>query len=243
MTYEAVLTYGDSKIPYRVIPDASKTTGVSIHVDPDGSVTVDAPPEQGPDKIALAVQRRARWIVTHVDEATNRFKHLLPKDYVSGEESLYLGRRYMLRVEQVNKASKVARLKGNKLIVKVTNTSPEVVKPIVKAWYKARARDYFGRIIAEKVKMLSWIKSAPPFQIQEMKRQWGSCSPNGKILLNPHLIKAPRPCIEYVVLHELAHLKHHDHSPEFYRIIDRHLPSWQQHKRILDNMVELLHAE
>lgn len=243
MTYEAVLTYGDNKIPYRVIPDATKTTRVSIHVDPDGSVTVDAPLEQGRDKIAVAVQRRARWIVTNVEEATNRFKHLLPKNYVSGEEALYLGRRYMLRVEQTDGGSKIARLKGNKLTIRTLDTSPHKVKPIVKAWYKARARDYFGRLIEEKSSILPWIKAAPSFQIQEMKRQWGSCSPNGKILLNPHLIKAPRPCIEYVVLHELAHLKHHDHSPEFYRIIDNHLTMWRQNKRMLDNMVEQLHAE
>ncbi len=71
-----------------------------------------------------------------------------------------------------------------------------------------------------------------------MKVQWGSCSPAGRITLNPHLVKAPRECIDYVLLHELCHLRHHNHSPQFYRSLDRHMPRWRAIKERLDGMAE-----
>ncbi|WP_164661332.1 M48 family metallopeptidase [Tropicibacter sp. Alg240-R139] len=243
MSYQATLTYGDYRIPYRVNADPRKSSKIAIHVDPDGSVTVDAPPEYDASQVSKAVLRRARWVVSNVEDANNRFRHLRPKRYVSGEEVLYLGRRYMLRVEPDADAKPKAKLRGNKLIVTPRQSDSEAVQPIVRAWYRSKARDYYARLIDEKSQELPWITTPPPFRLQDMTRQWGSCSPGGSILLNPHLIKAPRPCIEYVVLHELAHLKHHDHSPEFFRLIDRNLPGWRSHKSLLDNMVEHLVAQ
>jgi hypothetical protein len=71
-----------------------------------------------------------------------------------------------------------------------------------------------------------------------MTVQWGSCSPAGRITLNPWLVKAPRECIDYVLLHELSHLLHHNHSPKFYRALDRHMPAWRTVKARLDGMAE-----
>lgn len=75
-------------------------------------------------------------------------------------------------------------------------------------------------------------------RLQLMTVQWGSCSPSGRITLNPLLVKAPRECIDYVLLHELCHLLHHNHSPKFYRTLDRHMPNWRAVKEKLDNMAE-----
>lgn len=71
-----------------------------------------------------------------------------------------------------------------------------------------------------------------------MTVQWGSCSPSGRITLNPLLVKTPRECIDYVLLHELCHLLHHNHSPRFYRALDRHMPNWRAVKERLDEMAE-----
>jgi predicted metal-dependent hydrolase len=83
----------------------------------------------------------------------------------------------------------------------------------------------------------------PPMRLLEMQKQWGSCSPSGQVILNPHLVKAPRECIEYVIVHELAHLKHHDHGAEFWKLIDTYVPGWQTAKKTLDAMSELLLTE
>ncbi len=73
-----------------------------------------------------------------------------------------------------------------------------------------------------------------------MRTQWGSCSPNGELLLNPQLVKAPRHCIDYVIFHELCHLKEHNHSPAYYKLLGRSLPDWEQRKAELDNLAEIL---
>jgi len=87
---------------------------------------------------------------------------------------------------------------------------------------------------------LRWVRTAPTLRLQTMKVQWGSCSPAGRLTLNPHLVKAPRECIDYVLLHELCHLKEHNHARRFYQLLDMHMPRWQQRKARLDSMAEIL---
>lgn len=76
-----------------------------------------------------------------------------------------------------------------------------------------------------------------------MEKRWGSCTADGTIVLNPHLIKAPRECIDYVILHELVHLKHHNHSPEFWKTISFADADWQRKKDLLDGAAEQLTAK
>lgn len=77
-------------------------------------------------------------------------------------------------------------------------------------------------------------------RLQIMKVQWGSCSPAGRLTLNPDLVKAPRECIDYVLLHELCHLKEHNHSRNFYRLLERHLPRWRRNKERLDELADIV---
>ena len=76
-----------------------------------------------------------------------------------------------------------------------------------------------------------------------MQRQWGSCSTSQSLTLNPHLIKTPRDCIDYVLVHELVHMVHHHHGPEFFRLLDQSIPDWQKTKSKLDKLVEVVMNE
>ncbi|ABF62517.1 hypothetical protein TM1040_3548 (plasmid) [Ruegeria sp. TM1040] len=238
-----VLTYGDERIPYDVSQDERRTSKVAIHVDPDGSVSVEAPPGFSECRIAEAVQRRARWVIKHVQEARERHKHRMPKEYVSGEQVLYLGRRYVLKVIPVDGPPKPASLVGSRLQVETQRQTSEDIRARVRAWYKVRGRDYLARRLEQVSKSLPWVRQVPALRLLEMKRQWGSCSPSGEIIVNTHLVKAPRPCIDYVLIHELAHLKHHDHGPEFWSLLDNHAVGWRKDKAQLDNLVEILTAD
>lgn len=82
-----------------------------------------------------------------------------------------------------------------------------------------------------------WVEERPPLRILTMQTQWGSCSLNGRITLNPHLVKAPRECIDYVILHELCHIAEHNHSERFYRLMGQVMPNWEEVKERLDGMV------
>ncbi|MNG12944.1 WLM domain protein [compost metagenome] len=85
-----------------------------------------------------------------------------------------------------------------------------------------------------------WVTERPPLRILTMQTQWGSCSPNGRITLNPHLVKAPRECIDYVILHEFCHIAEHNHSEHFYRLMSQVMPGWEKTKGRLDGMANRL---
>jgi predicted metal-dependent hydrolase len=240
MTKHFTLVYGDARIPYRVVKVPTRASRVAIHVDPDGSVTVDAPVGFPDEAVQKAVQKRARWITTHVTEANHRHAQVRPREYISGEQVLYLGRRYMLKVVPTDQPTKLVRLRGNKLEVQTKSGNFDEIRGRVRAWYRTKARDYFAHRLAHLSDALPWINEAPRFRLLEMSRQWGSCAPTGQIILNPHLVKTPRHCVDYVIVHELAHHRHHNHSQEFFRLLNTIVPDWQSHKRVLDGMVEVV---
>lgn len=238
---EFSIAYGDQRIPYLVrIQPERKIHRVAIHVEPDGRVIVDAPTQATPSKIKTAVAARARWINKQVNEARQRMANVLPRDYVSGESLLYLGRRYRLRVSIEEVDAVAVRLKGSFIEVRIAEWNGETIKAALLGWYRERAKAVFLSRLEPMVASLRWLGQVPPIRLQAMKVQWGSCSPSGRLTLNPLLVRAPWECIDYVLLHELCHLKEHNHSKRFFRMLDAHMPSWRTTKVKLDNLAEVV---
>ncbi len=238
---ERSVRYGDEIIRYTLRHRPERKSGrVAIHVEPDGRVLVDAP-EGAPDwQVRDAVTARARWIHGHLAAIRRRRAQVLPREYVSGESLLYLGRRYCLKVVIRGEDSPSVRIRGGYIQVFVHQRNPEAVRVALNDWYRGRARIVFGERLAAIASSLRWMREAPPLRLQVMKVQWGSCSPGGRLTLNPHLVKVPRECIDYVLLHELCHLKEHNHSKSFYRLLERQLPQWRRKKERLDELAELV---
>jgi predicted metal-dependent hydrolase len=117
---------------------------------------------------------------------------------------------------------------------------PAAVRRRLKQWYREKSEAYFARKLPELVSRFDGIAGVPGFQLLAMEKQWGSCSPAGRMSLNPSLIKAPVHCVEYVLIHELCHLIEHNHSKRFYGLLDRHCPDWRASKRELDSLAEQL---
>lgn len=234
------LRYGDERIPYTVSVVEGRSARIAVHVHPDGSVAVDAPPERSDEEIARAVHKRARWIMDHVAEARERFRHVSPREHVSGEQVLYLGRRYVLKVIADPEDPGTVRLRGARLEVRVMEPNPAKVRALMGLWYRDRATAYFRRRLGVLSDRAAWVDQPPPFRLAEMTRQWGNCSPGGDLALNIHLIKAPRDAVDYVLAHELVHLRHHHHGPAFLALMDQFHPGWRAAKRRLDGMVEVL---
>lgn len=237
------ITYGDEKISFaiRFVPKLARLKQrVAIHVHPDGAVKVDAPEGTNASAVIAAVRRRARWIWQRQNEYHERIKHVLSREYVSGESHFYLGKRYTLKVILHRTAPQGVKLLRGRLEVTTRSKDADVVRALLDAWYRLRAEDVFARRIAACAAMASWIKTTPGFRLLTMRTQWGSCSPKGKLLLNPHLVKAPGPCVDYVIFHELCHLKEHNHSAKFYSLLGGLLPDWQKWKSELDELAEHL---
>lgn len=231
------IAYGDEVIIFSLRRQPSRTVArIAIHVDPDARVWVDAPDAAPLADVLAAVKKRARWISQHVGAAKARLAHVLPREYVSGESLHYLGRRYRLKVVVDAEARAQARMRGAFITVTTSQHTPITVRAALDTWYRQRAREVFAHRLAVTAAPLRWVKQLPPTRLQFMTVQWGSCSPAGRITLNPLLVKAPRECIDYVLLHELCHLLHHNHSPRFYRALDRHMPNWRAVKERLDDM-------
>lgn len=234
------LRYGDEKIEYMVVRNARLTSKVRIHVHPDGAVEVEAPEGRSSQDIARAITKRARWVSLQLANVRANQAYALPRSYVSGETHFYLGRRYQLKVIETDREPPSVALKAGHIRVTLRKADPAAVRRRLREWYRDRAADYLARRLSDVSSTIGWLKHVPPIKLMTMKKQWGSCSPAGAIHLNPDLVRAPRDCIDYVIVHELCHLREHNHSKRYYNLLSRQLPSWKATKARLDAMAELL---
>jgi predicted metal-dependent hydrolase len=233
--------YGTEEISYQVRFLASKSGKIAIHIHPNGSVQVDAPAGSELRDVKQVVQKRARWLTQHLTRIREQQSEVLPRRYISGESHFYLGRRYSLKVLDSDGAKPAVKMFRGQLQIDTLDRSAETIKGLLWSWYLSHAREVFQRRTAALAPGIIWLKGyIPPIKLLTMKKQWGSCSPKGNILLNPHLVKAPRECIDYVILHEICHLQEHNHSPEFYRLLSQLMPDWKTIKARLDGMAEVL---
>ncbi|WP_019868154.1 M48 family metallopeptidase [Methylovulum miyakonense] len=239
---QQTIRYGSEEIHYQVTFLTRKTSKIVIHIHPDGRVQVDAPEDADLQQIKQAVLKRARWLSLNLFRIREARSEVLPRQYISGESHFYLGKRYPLKIVALaNNHPPTVKLLRGQLHVATADRSSEKVRQLLKDWYASHARQVFHRRLNALVPSVLWLNGESlTIKLLTMKKQWGSCSPQGHILLNPHLIKAPTECIDYVIIHELCHLKEHNHSPEFYRLLSLQMPGWKQIKIKLDGMAELL---
>ena len=235
--------YGDHKISYQLTENPSLRTKIRIHIHSDGIVEVETPPAKTPEDITKAIYKRARWISNRLNENSVVRANVLPRAYISGETHFYLGRRYQLKVSENNEAPSSVKLKGGHIQIILPIIDRTAIKRRLNVWYRDRALEYFQRRVESLSSNIPWIELAPTIKLFSMQKQWGSCSPKGALYLNPWLVRAPRECIEYVIIHEMCHLKEHNHSKKFYRLLDQQLPNWRHLKIKLDGMAELLLSE
>lgn len=222
------LRYGDEIISYSVRRRPERREGrIAVHVEPDGRVCVDAPVGAMQQSVHAAVSKRAPWIWRHARGASQRVSPLEGQRFVGGAPVLYLGRRYKLKIEVDAWAVAHCTLRGPNLRVAAPSDSEALIREQVAGWYLERARNVLPQRLAAIVHELPWIERPPTLRVRPMTRRWGSCSPAGVLTINPALMCAPRDCVDYVLLHELCHIKHADHSPAFYARLARHMPGWR----------------
>lgn len=235
---EHSLVYGDEIIRFTREDRTSGVRRVLIQVHPDCSITVQAPSNTPQEDVIAAVKKRVRWIYSQLKTFRSQLEHSTPRKFVSGESHYYLGKQYVLKVIELNDQSPYVKLLRGKIEIGLSNKSSANVKALLNAWYKERANEILHRRLTAVIEQALWVKNIPPLRIQVMHKQWGSCSPNGRLTLNTYLVKAPRECIDYVILHELCHIAEHNHSKKFYRLMTQVMPSWDKVKAKLDGMVE-----
>jgi predicted metal-dependent hydrolase len=226
------IQFGSKKIDFLVEYSARKTLGITVTSDLD--VLVKAPVDSSMDKIKEKLLKKAAWII----KQQSFFLSFQPKTperrYIGGETHLYLGRQYLLKIEPSKKDS--VKLKGK--FIEVHTSDKSKVKGLVKEWYLLHAKSKFKEIAQPLIDKFKKHKVEPDSIVfREMPTRWGSCTPKGKIILNPELIKAPKGCIEYVIIHELCHLIYHDHTQKFIDLQTKEMPDWEKWKSKLENLL------
>lgn len=225
------LTYGRDTIRYEVRFLASRQT-LAIEVHPDSRVLVRAPVDCPEAVIAERVQKRAAWISRQLAEF-ERYRPRTPaRQYINGESHLYLGRQYRLKLLPGDTAS-VKFTRGQLLVTLPGEPEAERVRALLQRWYLDHARAVFTEVLDACLPSFKGVEH-PRLIVRAMQSRWGSLSRAGSMTLNVNLVRAPRPCIEYVVTHELCHTKHRDHDARFFKLLGQVMPDWEQRKQRLE---------
>lgn len=222
--------FGSREINYELTYQERKTLGIRVY--PDCKVRVIAPNETTEEKLKSKLREKAPWIIKQQLEFLSYHPLTPPRQFVNGETHLYLGRQYKLKIEDAPK-NEVKVYRGRLMLFKKENASPA---NILSEWYREKAAVHFQDILN---KVLPLFKrygiSTPDLLIRYMPTRWGSCTVKGKVILNPDLVKAPKGSIEYVIIHELCHLVHHNHTRAFYDLQEYIMPDWKKWKERLEN--------
>ncbi len=226
---------GKETLEFNLVYSDRKT--LSINIDPELTVKVLAPIGKPLDEIVSRVKRRAPWIWKQINHFERFHPIQPPRRYVSGETHIYLARQYRLKIIKANSES--VKLKGRYLKVHTDDRNDrKKIERLVLEWYREHARLIFAKRLDSCYEIAK--KCGVPYpkiRLRRMKKRWGSCSKSGDILLNTELVKAPRYCIEYVIMHELCHLKERNHGKEFYKLLSRCMPDWQRRKEKLEFVI------
>ncbi|MEI6376157.1 MAG: SprT family zinc-dependent metalloprotease [bacterium] len=208
---------------------------LAISVLSDGSLELTAPKGALPAAIQKKVEKRTRWIVKQRDAFRRMNAKRSEPRFCNGATQRYLGRQYRLKIIKAKESS--VSLRGAYLHVSVLQRSENAVKNALDSWYRLKAREQFQK------RLMSWEEwcrnrklPMPKLQIKSMKKRWGSALKNGTIILNPELIHAPSACVDYVITHEICHLRYPDHGPRFIRLLTQLQPAWRGIKQRLEEL-------
>ncbi len=202
---------------------------------PDGSVRITAPKMMSEAAIRDFVVSRVQWIRKHQESIAKRPKQ--PQlNYVTGEMVSLWGREYCLEVIEDGKRSSI-RIDGNKLLLRAPVTSNvEQRSKLINEWYRHNLKTEIPSLL-EKWEEIMGVK-ALDWGIKNMKTRWGTCNIKARrIWLNLRLAQKEPECLEYVVVHELAHLLEKHHNKVFKDHMSHFLPGWKATKAQLNGMI------
>lgn len=211
----------------------TERTTLAISVLPDGVLDLVAPHDARESDIVAKVGKRLRWIVRQRTAFSEMNRGREPLRYESGATHRYLGRQYRLKVQRGQPSG--VRLIGGYFHVITPSGQSQEVKTALNAWLRGKAVEQFTNRLA---KWEPWCAArklpSPQVRLLRMPKRWGSAHRDGRIYLNPELVKAPSICVDYVIAHEVCHLKHPHHDRNFFRLLDQVCPNWRQIKARLE---------
>lgn len=227
-----------------IIIDVVRKKIKNIHLavyPPTGRVRLAAPLSAKDEAIRLFIVSKIGWIRRN-QRKFDAQERIAPREYKERESHYFLGKRYLLRITETDKASKVVI--ANKRFIELhirPDTTTAKRQEILNEWYRAELKTRIPEIIQKWEKIMK-VKVAE-FHVKQMKTKWGTCNIEMKrIWLNLELAKKPLHCLEYIIVHEMVHLLERHHNDRFRHYMDTYLPNWKALKTEL-NKLPVSHAE
>ena len=221
----------DLEFPIEIIrTDRRKTYRIQID---EGKVRIVVPKRLSQRNINAIILKKTPWIRKKIRLQEKIFP-LKPKEYVNGETFSYLGKNYRLKL--IENGIGEVKLKRGELVLGVSAKFKNYqklnfVKSRIVQWYEIHAE----KILRDKTKKYARILRLHPksISVKEYKARWGSCSIKGEIIYNWKIVLAPKRIVDYVIIHELCHLLHQNHSPEFWRTVESSFSAYKESRQWL----------
>ena len=227
----SAITWGETRVAYAIRRSARRKKTVAVTVDPAGDVLLVAPEHFTTSRLDAVVRRKAAWIVQRLRHVEAHDPPPSAREFVSGESVLYLGRHYRLKVGPLETGD--AKLRGGWLHVPAPAGAGQTaaVRAALVAWLRRHAAER----LPERVE--AWRAKAgvamPRVVIADQQKRWGSCDRSGTIRLNWRIIQAPMRLVDYVVVHELVHLRHRGHGRDYWQALGRVMPDYERRREDL----------
>ena len=215
---------------FRVVKEKRKSLAVEVY--PDFTVLVKSPEQAKDFEIKDFVNRKTPWI----EKQLNYFKQFnMPKDkfYETGSSALYLGRQYQVIIEK-SPLRNIIKVFDNKIYILTPSIQKlDEVNDVFQNWFIKRAEIIFNERLNVCMKAFPDLEM-PKLRIRKLNKRWGSYLKKHEIVLNPALIKASKPSIDYVIYHELCHAYYPNHTDEFYNLLSLKMPNWKKIKEKME---------
>ena len=221
-----------SGITINVVRKRIKNLHLGVY-PPDGRVRVAAPLLVNDEAVRLFVITKLAWIKLHKDKFAGQERQSA-REYVTGESHYFQGRRYRLNVMQYQGHPRIAIRNSSTIDMFVTGEADsDYRKRLLSGWYRQHLKEQIPALIGKWEPIMN--VSVAEWGVKQMKTKWGTCSIKARrIWLNLELAKKPAHALEYIVVHELAHLLEKGHGDRFKRLMDQFLPQWRQYREELN---------
>jgi predicted metal-dependent hydrolase len=228
------LQINDQVIAYEVVHRPRVTRRIHLEINDEGGLLVVAPKRMSRRAINRTLQLKAGHVARFLHDARSKQQDLAVFSYSGGEKHLYLGSDIALAIDEQPGKRGIVRMIGDQIQVRVPQLKPGQVRNQLTRWYRQQAEQLFAQRLKHYSSQAPWTGGqVPVMKLRSMKKTWGSCSSSGVITLNPHLVKAPAECVDYVVAHEVCHLREHNHGRAFYALQEHLFPQWRQARELL----------
>ena len=220
-------------IVLEVIKKDIKNVHLSVY-PPSGKARISAPLRMNTDTIRVYAISKLGWIKQQQKKLRAQERETL-REYLDRESHYVWGKRYLLKVVEQDAAPAV-ELKHSRLLLRVrTGSGKEKKQAVLEEWYRQQIKETVPTLLAKWQPLMG--VQVKRFFVQRMKTKWGSCnSGSGTIRLNTELAKKPGECLEYIVVHEMAHLLEPTHNQRFVALMDQFMPKWQFHRDELNRL-------